>query len=108
MGGTSDEQCGGGGHPAAGEGLLARRASIVLFGDSLTQRGFEDGGWAAALAHHFGRRADVYNRGFGGYNSRWALHVLRELFPQTACVDADGAAAAAAAAAAAGGRGEGQ
>ena len=29
----------------------------VLFGDSLTQRGFEPHGWAAAMAHHYGRRA---------------------------------------------------
>jgi hypothetical protein len=30
---------------------------MVLFGDSLTQRGFEPHGWAAALAHRYGRRA---------------------------------------------------
>jgi hypothetical protein len=38
-------------------GLCSRRASMVLFGDSLTQRGFEPHGWAAALAHRYGRRA---------------------------------------------------
>jgi len=40
----------------------SRRGSIVVFGDSLTQRGFEEGGWVSALAQHFNRRADVYNR----------------------------------------------
>ena len=46
--------------PTALPGVLAR-STIVLFGDSLTQRGFEPEGWAAALAHYYGRRADVYN-----------------------------------------------
>ena len=39
---------------------------MVLFGDSITQHGFEDGGWAASVADFFSRRADVFNRGFGG------------------------------------------
>ena len=60
---------------------LLARSSVVLFGDSLTQRGFEPGGWAAALAHHLGRRADVYNRGYGGYNARWASYLAPALFP---------------------------
>ena len=42
--------------PAALPGILAR-STIVLFGDSLTQRGFEPEGWAAALANYYGRRA---------------------------------------------------
>lgn len=56
-----------------------KRPSIVLYGDSLTQRGFgEDGnvGWASLLASAYTRRADVKNRGFGGYNTHHALHVL--------------------------------
>jgi len=36
-----------------------------VFGDSLTQRSFEPAGWGAALAHLYGRRCDVYNRGYG-------------------------------------------
>jgi lysophospholipase L1-like esterase len=60
---------------------LLARSSVVLFGDSLTQRGFEPGGWASALAHHLGRRADVYNRGYGGYNARWASYLAPALFP---------------------------
>ena len=62
-------------------GLIDRRRAIVLFGDSLTQRSFEPSGWGAALAHLYGRRCDVYNRGFGGYNTRWCRSMVGELFP---------------------------
>jgi lysophospholipase L1-like esterase len=62
-------------------GLAGLRASVVLFGDSLTQRGWEEGGWVARMAAHFGRRADVYNRGFGGYNTRWGRFLLPQLLP---------------------------
>lgn len=63
-------------------GLSGERATIVLFGDSITQHGFEDGGWAASVADYFSRRADVFNRGFGGYNTRWANYLLPTLFPE--------------------------
>lgn len=62
-------------------GLMDRRRAIVLFGDSLTQRSWEPHGWGAALAHRYGRRCDVYNRGYGGYNTRWCRSMLDELFP---------------------------
>jgi len=62
-------------------GLTGERASVVLFGDSLTQRGWGEGGWCSSVAHLFQRRADVYNRGYGGYNSRWARYLLPHLFP---------------------------
>ena len=62
-------------------GLIDRRRAIVLFGDSLTQRSFEPSGWGAALAHLYGRRCDVYNRGFGGYNTRWCRSMVGELVP---------------------------
>ena len=64
---------------------LLSRSSVVLFGDSLTQRGFDGGaGWATAVARYFGRRADVYNRGYGGYNVRWASVMAPSLFPAPA------------------------
>lgn len=63
-------------------GLTDRRRAIVLFGDSLTQRSFEANGWGSSLAVRYGRRCDVYNRGFGGYNSRWCLSMLKEMFPE--------------------------
>jgi lysophospholipase L1-like esterase len=62
-------------------GLLGERASIVLFGDSLTQRGWEESGWCSFVANLMTRKADVYNRGFGGYNTRWAKYLLPFLFP---------------------------
>lgn len=62
---------------------VLRRPVVLLFGDSLTERCFEpDGGWGAALAHHFGRKADVLSRGFAGYNSRWASLALGPVLQQ--------------------------
>ncbi|KAJ8471445.1 hypothetical protein OPV22_025788 [Ensete ventricosum] len=52
------------------------RPKLVLFGDSITEESFGEGGWGAALAHHFSRKADVVLRGYSGYNTRWALKVL--------------------------------
>ncbi|THU60669.1 hypothetical protein C4D60_Mb07t15220 [Musa balbisiana] len=52
------------------------RPKLVLFGDSITEESFGEGGWGAALAHHFSRKADVVLRGYSGYNTRWALKVV--------------------------------
>ncbi|EHA8591085.1 putative GDSL esterase/lipase [Cocos nucifera] len=52
------------------------RPKLVLFGDSITEESFGDGGWGAALAHHFSRTVDVVLRGYSGYNTRWALRVV--------------------------------
>lgn len=51
------------------------RPSIVLFGDSITEEAFGEGGWAACLANHYSRSADVVLRGYSGYNTRWAARV---------------------------------
>ena len=57
---------------------------VVLFGDSLTQRSWETpSGWASQLATLHCRKTDVFNRGYGGYNTRWAKFVLPSLFPLT-------------------------
>ena len=32
------------------------RPKIYLFGDSITEESFDDGGWGASLANHFARR----------------------------------------------------
>lgn len=53
---------------------------IILFGDSITQQGFNNGGWAARLASRYVRRADVYNRGLSGYNTVWARLALQQVF----------------------------
>ncbi|GAA0172079.1 esterase [Lithospermum erythrorhizon] len=57
------------------------RAKIYLFGDSITQCSFVNGGWGASLANHFSRRVDVLLTGYSGINTRWALKVLDKVFP---------------------------
>lgn len=61
----------------------ARRPSIVLFGDSITQFSFnpELCGWGASVAFWYARQADVLNRGFSGYNTRQGLIILKKLLP---------------------------
>ena len=55
---------------------------IILFGDSITQGSFDSvSPWGSLLANRYQRRADAVNRGFSGYNSRWALHILPSVFP---------------------------
>ena len=56
--------------------LSAPLPRIVLFGDSITQGSFSCSGWGAALQDRYQRRADVLNRGFSGYNTRWARELL--------------------------------
>ncbi|KAJ7738517.1 SGNH hydrolase [Mycena maculata] len=52
--------------------------AIMLFGDSLTQAGWEEGGFGARLQHVYSRKLDVLNRGFSGYNTEWAIPVLEQ------------------------------
>lgn len=56
------------------------RPKIYLFGDSITEMSFADGGWGVSLVKHFNRTADVVLRGYSGYNTRWALKVLDKVF----------------------------
>lgn len=73
--------------------------AIVLFGDSITQGGWAEGGIAQRLAcrSRFGfafacrlnvifstidgyaRIFDIVNRGFSGYNTDWAIPVLEQV-----------------------------
>ncbi|MEJ1287326.1 cleavage and polyadenylation specificity factor 3 [Cricetulus griseus] len=62
---------------ASGSSLLWPR--VVLFGDSITQFSFQPGGWGALLADRLVRKCDVLNRGFSGYNTRWAKIILPRL-----------------------------
>ncbi|XP_031372537.1 GDSL esterase/lipase At5g62930-like [Punica granatum] len=57
------------------------RPQIVLFGDSITEQSFRSGGWGASLTDTYSRKADVVVRGYGGYNTRWALFLLHHIFP---------------------------
>lgn len=61
---------------------LSSRPSILLFGDSLTEQGFGINGrvgWASLLSADYSRRADVFNRGYFGYNSKHAVDLLPSL-----------------------------
>ncbi len=57
---------------------VRKRSKIVMIGDSITQQSFsaELSGFGAYLADIYQRRADVFNRGFSGYNTDWLLHYL--------------------------------
>lgn len=64
------------------------RATILCFGDSLTQRGFggaegafSTGGWLSSLARAYQRKADVLSRGYGGYNTRGGVALLERVLP---------------------------
>uniref|UniRef100_A0AAA9SDL8 Isoamyl acetate-hydrolyzing esterase 1 homolog n=1 Tax=Bos taurus TaxID=9913 RepID=A0AAA9SDL8_BOVIN len=62
---------------ASGSPLVWPR--VLLFGDSITQFSFQQGGWGASLADMLVRKCDVLNRGFSGYNTRWAKIILPRL-----------------------------
>lgn len=56
-----------------------RWARVVLLGDSLTQLSFsEQGRWGALIGDGLVRRADVYNRGVGGFTTADYLEYLNE------------------------------
>jgi len=73
----SDSMMAGGGPSSLAPGANPRR-TLLLFGDSITEHGWrvDIRGWAAQLAEHYRRRADVINRGMSGYNTRWAKACL--------------------------------
>ncbi|KZP20877.1 SGNH hydrolase [Athelia psychrophila] len=53
---------------------------IMLLGDSITQGGWEAGGFAQQLAYKYARKLDVINRGLSGYNTEWAVPVFEKCF----------------------------
>ncbi|MFS7895176.1 putative SGNH hydrolase-type esterase domain, SGNH hydrolase superfamily [Helianthus anomalus] len=57
-----------------------RRPQFVLFGSSIVQLSFGKEGWGAILADIYSRKADIFVRGYGGWNSRKAVQVLDEVF----------------------------
>ncbi|KAJ3680744.1 hypothetical protein LUZ60_015233 [Juncus effusus] len=62
------------------------RPLIVLFGSSIVQYSFSNGGWGAILADVYARKADIILRGYLGWNSRRAVQVLDKVFPKDATV----------------------
>ncbi|XP_074065737.1 isoamyl acetate-hydrolyzing esterase 1 homolog isoform X1 [Macrotis lagotis] len=67
------------GSPAEAIGTALPWPQVLLFGDSITQFSFQEGGWGASLADKLVRKCDVLNRGFSGYNTRWAKIILPRL-----------------------------
>ncbi|KAG0226316.1 hypothetical protein BGW42_003775 [Actinomortierella wolfii] len=57
---------------------------FMLFGDSITQYSFNVDlrGFGAQLAHKYLRRLDVINRGFSGYTTDQAIHLLPQFLPR--------------------------
>ncbi|KAM0937117.1 putative SGNH hydrolase-type esterase domain, SGNH hydrolase superfamily [Dioscorea sansibarensis] len=62
------------------------RPRFVLFGSSIVQYSFSNGGWGAILTDVYARKADILLRGYIGWNSRRALQVLDKVFPKDAAV----------------------
>lgn len=62
------------------------RPLFVLFGSSIVQYSFSNGGWGATLADIYSRKADVLLRGYQGWNSRRGVEVLHQVFPLDAPV----------------------
>ncbi|RMY82547.1 hypothetical protein D0862_11981 [Hortaea werneckii] len=59
-------------------------SSIYLFGDSLTQYGYDQSqgfAWVAALSHHYSRKLNVINAGLSGYSTDKALSILPRILP---------------------------
>ncbi|RWV91279.1 hypothetical protein GW17_00046440 [Ensete ventricosum] len=62
------------------------RPVFVLFGSSIVQFSYSNGGWGAILADVYARKADIFLRGYLGWNSRRAVEVLDKIFPKDAAV----------------------
>ncbi|CAL0328288.1 unnamed protein product [Lupinus luteus] len=71
------------GVPSATIACPTVRPKFVLFGSSIVEYGFHEG-WAATLAHLYGRQVDVVLRGYAGWNSRGGLRILDRIFPKHA------------------------
>ncbi|KAF9090520.1 hypothetical protein BGX27_002228 [Mortierella sp. AM989] len=60
---------------------------FLLFGDSITQYTYNVNGrgFGAQLSDQYQRRLDVLNRGFSGYTTEQAIHLLPQFLPQAKC-----------------------
>jgi len=70
--GEGDKTCNFG-LPARATDMVRQR--FLIFGDSLTQQSFEEGGWGSRLVSRYQRKADVTLRGYSGYNTRHRSYV---------------------------------
>lgn len=55
--------------------------SRTLYQDSITQAAFSEGGTGSALADLYVRALDVQNRGLGGYTTKWAIPIAKQVSP---------------------------
>mmetsp|Transcript_2980 Transcript_2980/g.9124 ORF Transcript_2980/g.9124 Transcript_2980/m.9124 type:complete len:252 (+) Transcript_2980:62-817(+) len=57
------------------------RRTFVFVGDSITEYAFNTShdGFVAVIADRYGRRIDVYNRGYAGYNTRMVSKYVDEV-----------------------------
>ncbi|KAL1559249.1 GDSL esterase/lipase wdl1 [Salvia divinorum] len=62
------------------------RPLFVLFGSSIVQLSYSNGGWGAVLSDIYARKADIILRGYYGWNSRRAAKILDLVFPKDAPV----------------------
>jgi len=53
---------------------------FMLFGDSLTQGGWDNNGLAQRLAHVYARKLDVINRGFSSFNTELGIPIFEQCF----------------------------
>lgn len=60
------------------------RGKIILLGDSITEESFDQThlGWGAGFASLYSRSADVLNRGFSGYNTRWIKAMIPNILSE--------------------------
>lgn len=65
------------------------RPQFVLFGSSIVQLSFSNGGWGSILSDVYARKADIILRGYYGWNSRRAVQVLDHVFPKDAATQPD-------------------
>ncbi|KAL6987810.1 GDSL esterase/lipase wdl1 [Sarracenia purpurea var. burkii] len=60
------------------------RPQFVLFGSSIVQFSYSNEGWGALLADIYSRKADIFLRGYAGWNSSRGVQVLNQVFPKNA------------------------
>lgn len=51
---------------------------FMLFGDSITQLGWQANTFAQRLACAYVRKIDIINRGLSGYNTEWAIPIFEQ------------------------------
>lgn len=61
------------------EPTIWKKPSMLFIGDSITEMGLNPDGWTVRVASAYSRKADVINRGFGGYTTSNILLALPEI-----------------------------